>query len=72
MASEYHNLFQAPENISRHAFRKIDQAMVFTNLNSTDVLGIKSGFIGNRSDDIAWLDSVFMTDFNTKRFHSGF
>jgi hypothetical protein len=63
MASQHDDLFQAPENISRHAFR---------NLNSTDVLGIKSGFIGNRSDDIAWLDSVFMTDFNTKRFHSGF
>ena len=43
--------------------------MIVLDVDTADVLGVQSGFICNRSNDIPRLHFVVVSDFDTKQFH---
>ena len=60
------------EDVRRHAFRQVDEAVIVADVDAADVLRIESGFVRDRADDVAGLDAVIVTDFDAERFEAGF
>src|ERR1700722_4459378 len=52
------HLLQFLEYLLRHAFRQVDEAMIFSNIHAADVHAFNSSLIGDRADDIAGLDTM--------------
>src|SRR5690349_15907331 len=65
------NLLQLPENLLRHSCRQIDEAVVFADHDPADELAVQTRFIGDRTHDVAGLDSVRTADFDAVRLHVG-
>ena len=52
-------LLQCLENLSRHAFGQLDEAMVLPDIHPPDVRAVEARLVRDRTDDVARLDLVY-------------
>jgi hypothetical protein len=60
---------QQLEDVVRHSGRQINCTEVVVNLYATDAGAVESGFVGNRTNDVARLHSMHVADFQSVCFH---
>src|SRR6187402_192346 len=66
------HLLQVSEDLRRHAFRQVDQAVVVTDAHAADELGLDAAFVGDGADDVARLHAMFVANFDAVRALAGF
>ena len=66
------NLLELIQQLLRHAFGEIDQAMVVEDVDATDVLAVDIGLVGDRADDVTRLHLVIVADLDAKAIHARF
>src|SRR6201991_1595211 len=66
------HLLQVGEDLRRHAFGQVDQAVVVTDADATDELGLDAAFVGDGADDVARLYAMLVAHFDAVRALAGF
>ena len=51
------------EDVVRHPGGQIHGAEVVVNFDATDAGAVEAGFVGDRTDDVSWFDSMHSADF---------
>jgi hypothetical protein len=72
MPPEDNDFLQTAKDFTRHPFGQIHETVVASNLDAADVSRIQPRFVGNRSNNIPGLNTMFVSDFNSECFHSDF
>jgi hypothetical protein len=67
LATNNPHLLQATENLLRHAFGKIDEAVILADIDVPDVPPLEPRLIRNGADDIPRLHAVSVSDLDTVR-----
>jgi len=68
LLTNYTHLLQVAEDISRHAFRQIDERVVAADVDVADVAALEPGLVGDGAYDVAWLNAVDVTYFQAEGF----
>jgi len=63
---DYPHLLQVAKDIPRHSLGKIDEAVVFANVDVPNVTPLEASLVGDRADDVAGLHAVGVTYFQTE------
>jgi hypothetical protein len=67
LATDNTHFLQATENLFRHAFGKIDEAVILANIDVPDVPPFEASLVSNRTDDIPRLHAMRVADFDPVR-----
>src|SRR5262245_39474802 len=63
------DLLQLAEDFLRHAFRQVDEAVVFADVDVADEFAIEPGLVGDGADDVAGEHALGVADFDAEGFH---
>src|ERR1700721_644834 len=69
LTTHHPNLLQILEYLLRHAFRQVDETMILTNVHPAYVHALDPRLVGDGTDDVAGLDSMYRPHFDAKSFH---
>src|ERR1700728_2290062 len=69
LTSRHAHLLQFLEYLLRHAFRQVHETMILPDIHPADVNALDPRLIGNGTDDVAGLDTVYRPYFDAKSFH---
>src|SRR5688500_2035082 len=67
-AADLH-LLQLAEDLLRHAFRQVDEAVILADVDVPDVLAVEPRLVGDSPDDIARQDAVRVAHLDAERLH---
>src|SRR6202041_3670175 len=69
LTTHHPDLLQILEYLLRHAFRQVDETMILTNVHPAYMHALDPRLIGDGTDDVAGLDSMYRPYFDAKSFH---
>src|SRR5579885_3682360 len=61
LPARHAHLLEAAEDLLRHPFRQIDEAVIFTDIDLPDVAALEPRLVGDRTDNVAGLHAMHMT-----------